>query len=630
MAVLLLRGVHHAFGDRVVLRDVNLSVEPGERVGVLGVNGSGKSTMLAIAAGLLRADGGEVHQDGEVVLLSQEPNLPGRTVGEAADEAMAEHRRALDRYHAAAERLAHEPSAAQEAELARLQERVERLGGWEPGHRVAAMLDRLGAPPRDALLSTLSGGERRRVALARALLRDPDLLILDEPTNHLDADTIAWLEDHLATLRGAVLLVTHDRYFLDKVVDRIVEIEDGNSHDYEGSYGDYLLAKAERVEVVRRTEEHRLKLIAQEAEWAARAPGARRTKQKARLERLESLRAQRPALRIRSAELALDAGDAAGGTILELRGITKSLGGRRLIAGLDLDLARGERLGVIGPNGAGKTTLLRLLTGEQKPDKGTITLGRRSRVALFAQDRAGLDPNQTVYEAVGEGADHVTIGGRDIQLISWLERFLFPYDMHQAKVGVLSGGERARVLLARLVKQGANVLLLDEPTNDLDLLTLSVLEQALLEFQGSAIVVTHDRWFLDRVATGVLAFEGDGRVMRYADFAQHRAAREAAEAARRAAEAAARAAAPPEPRRAERAETGKVKLSFKERRELEELPGRIEAAEARKLELDASLSDPALYKGPKDRMLAVQAEARRLEEEIPALYARWEALEARG
>ncbi len=633
MAVLMLRGVHHAFGDRVVLRDANLAVEPGERIGVVGVNGSGKSTMLAISAGLLRPEGGEVIRDGQIAFLSQEPHLPGRTVGEAADQALDDHRRALDRYHQTAERLSREPSEALSAELARLQEQVERMGGWDIGHRVEAMLDRLGAPPRDALLSTLSGGERRRVALARALLSNPDLLILDEPTNHLDADTIAWLEDHLTTLPGAVLLVTHDRYFLDKVVDRIIEVEDGITHDYEGSYGDYMISKAERMDVARRTEEHRLKLITAEAEWAARAPGARRTKQKARLERLDALRAKRPLMRITAAEIALDAGDAAGGTILEIRGLQKKLGGRTLIEGLDLDMGRGERLGVIGANGAGKTTLLKLLTGELKPDKGTITVGRRTRVAVFAQDRAGLDPNETIYEAVGEGADHVSIGGRDIQLISWLERFLFPFDMHNTKVGVLSGGERARVLLARLVKQGANVLLLDEPTNDLDLLTLSVLEQALIEFRGCAIVVTHDRYFLDRVATGVLAFEGGGKVVRYGDFAQHRAAREAAELARR---AAAQATGPREPsahaqrRQEQRAEERKVKLSFKEKRELDELPTRIEEAEARKLELETALSDPALYRGPKETMLAIQAEIRELESEIPVLYARWEALEARA
>jgi len=602
---------------------------------VLGVNGSGKSTLLAIAAGLLRADGGEVARDGRIALLSQEPLLPGRTVGEAADEALSGHRAALAHYHEVARRLSshHDPSDA--ALLSELHERIERLGGWDLAHRVEGMLDRVGAPPREALIASLSGGERRRVALARVLLADPDLLILDEPTNHLDADTIAWLEDHLAAVRCAVLLVTHDRYFLDKVVDRIIEIEDGLTTEYEGGYTDYLLSRAERMEVARRTEEHRLKLIASEAAWAARAPGARRTKQKARLERLEALRARRPMLRESTVELALDAGEGPGTTILEARGLRKSLGGRALIAGLDLDLRRGERLGVIGPNGAGKTTLLRLLTGELQPDRGTITVGRRTRVAVLSQDRGGLDPDQTIYEAVGEGADHVHVGGRDIQLVSWLERFLFPHDRHKAKIGVLSGGERARVLLARLIKQGANVLLLDEPTNDLDLMTLGVLEEALIGFGGAAVVVTHDRWFLDRVATGVLAFEGEGRVVRYADFTQHKAALEARLAAERAsaegsaAESAA-ALAHEARREQQRATERRSRLSFKERRELDELPARIEAAEARKVELEARLADPALYRGPGEQVAAVRAEHDRLEAEIPAMYARWEDLEARS
>lgn len=379
-----------------------------------------------------------------------------------------------------------------------------------------------------------------------------------------------------------------------------------------------------------------MRLIATEAEWAARKPGAQRKHDRARLSRLEALKAQRPILRQATASFGFAAGEKLGGSILETRALTIRRGERTLIKELDLSLNRGDRLGVIGPNGAGKTTLLKLLTGEVRPDSGSVVLGKRVKMAVFSQERAELDPRFTVKEAVG-GAEFpgavvpevVSVNGQDLTLSGYLEQFLFSHDQHQSRLSTLSGGEKARVLLARLVRQGANLLLLDEPTNDLDLMTLRVLEQALMEYNGCAMVVTHDRWFLDRVATGVLAFEGDGKVVRYADFAQHRRAVEAREAAELAIAREKQAEIAAAQRAARRVVERKQRLSFKEQKELEEMPARIEKVEARKLELETKLADATLYRGPAAALKAVQDELAKLNVEIPRMYARWEEMEAR-
>jgi ABC transport system ATP-binding/permease protein len=636
MAVLLLRGIQKSFGAKQVLREAELIVEPGQRVGVVGVNGSGKSTLLKIAAGRLDADGGEVYRTPDVAMLDQDPVLPGRTVGEAAEDALSRQYSLLAEHRDVAEKLSHTPSDALELRLADLHARIERGGGWELGHRVDSILERVAAPPKNALLANLSGGERRRVALARVLLMAPELLILDEPTNHLDADTVEWLQGALRNFPGALLLVTHDRYFLDEVAERIVEVEDGETVAYEGGYGDYLLARAERMILLRKAEDRRMRMIATEAEWAARKPSAQRKHDRARLARLEALRAARPLLRQDPAEFKFVAADSLPGTVLEVHDLTVRRGNRTLMHKLELSLGRGERLGVIGPNGAGKTTLLKALTGELSPDSGTVVWAKRTKMSVFAQERADLDPRLTVKEAVG-GADRpgatvsevVELGGTPMTLPSFLERFLFPRESWDLRLATLSGGEKARVLLARLVRQGANVLILDEPTNDLDLVTLRVLEEALLGFGGACIVVTHDRWFLDRVATAVLAFEGEGKVVRYADFSQHRRAVEERDARVAAAERAraAELAAAQKLQRQQQSPAGK-KLSYKEQRELEELPTRIETAEARKSALEERLSDPALYKQPA-QLKEVQTELAGLEAQLPALYSRWEELESR-
>ncbi len=620
MVQLTARDIEKSFGDRTILRGCDLRVGPKDRVGLVGVNGGGKSTLLQVVAGVLQPDGGEVTTDGRLGLLRQNPPLPGRTVGEAADDAVAWHRRLLRDYE---EALAAEDFATSSA----LQDRLDHHG-WEVDHRVDAILSKLGAPPRDRLTAELSGGEARRVALARVLLDAPDLLLLDEPTNHLDADTVDWLQGVLRTWQGAVVLVTHDRYLLEAVAERIVEVEDGICVPYSGSYGDYLVARAERRAQQERGEDRRLALIAREAAWAARSPMARSTKQKGRLQRLDALRAQRDLTRERAFSLDFRVDDV-GGTVLELDGVGKAYPGKPLIDDLDLALLPGDRIGVFGPNGAGKSTLLRLLRGIEAPDRGEIRRGARISVGVLDQERTGLDPDESVLFAAGKGASHVEIAGRVVHVSAFLERFLFDRRMFHQRVHSLSGGERARLLLVRLLLEGCNLLLLDEPTNDLDLQTLRVLEEALMGFRGSAVVVTHDRAFLDRVCTSVLAFEGEGRVVQYASRTQYV---QVLEAARRAAAREAAEAAPPAPTKSRERMTSTPsakKLTFKERAELEGLPARIEALEAEQTTIEEQLGSAEVYRDGTD----VGALTRRLTAlgpELEVLYDRWSALEERA
>ncbi|RME28884.1 MAG: ABC transporter ATP-binding protein [Deltaproteobacteria bacterium] len=616
MPLLLARDIEKAYGDRVVLRGVGLRLDDGERVGLVGVNGSGKSTLLRILAGSETADHGDIELHGSRALLSQVPDLPGTTVQDALDDAVAWHARLIAEFHAASE-------GRDLGALAALQDRIDRVG-WSVDHRVDAVADRLGLPPRDASIAHLSGGELRRVALARVLLQQPRLLMLDEPTNHLDAETCEWLQALLAGWPGGVLLVTHDRYLLEAVATRIVEIEDGQAVSYEGSYADYLIARAERRARLELAEDRRLALIAREAEWASRSPAARSTKQKARLQRLDELRAARPLQRQERFSLDLRTGFRKGGALIELHGVGKRFGDRRILDGVDLVLRPGETVGVIGPNGAGKSTLLRVLAGALAPDAGEIHRAPRLRPAILDQDRTGLDPAATVFEAAGDGNDHVFIAGEPVHVRSFLGRFQFPRDSHDQRVDKLSGGERARLLLARLMLHGANLILLDEPTNDLDLLTLQVLEEALLAFDGGALVVTHDRAFLDRVCDRVLAFEGDGRVVEYASRLQHLAAVEARRAAAgdRPPSAGARRRPPRPP---------STRLTYKEKRELEALPGRIEALEQELAGIEATLADPATWQAGADVDLrALTARLDRLPAEIDALLERYCELEERA
>ena len=501
-------------------------------------------------------------------------------------------------------------------------------------HQVDAMLNRLGAPPSTASVSKLSGGERRRIGLALALLGQPDILLLDEPTNHLDAEAVDWLQTWLDRFRGALILVTHDRYLLEAVADRIVEVEQGSCVPYQGSYGDYLLARAEREASLKKSENNRLRFLAREAAWAARSPSARTTKQKARLKRLDALSSQEDLKLDRGFDLDLRTGARHGSVLVELRGVSKAFGGRELLGELDLAIAQGDRIGVLGPNGAGKSTILNLVARQLEPDRGEIVWAPRTEIALLDQQRTSLQSpdgsDWTVFDAAGGGNSHVSVAGRSAQswqrtgggkssqgihVASFLARFMFPKEALDQRVSALSGGERTRLIMAKLLLAGAPLLLLDEPTNDLDLLTLRVLEEALLSYDGAAIIVTHDRAFLDRVCTSVLAFRPGPRVVKYASRAQ-----------------VPRPDSQPvtKPQRPKREPPKKSqKLSWKEEREFEAMPAKIEALEREQEELAALLALPQTYKQPGEGLALLQSRAAALPQEIEALFERWAELETR-
>ena len=615
MAHLIAEHVERAFGDRQVLRGADLRLHPGDRIGLVGANGCGKSTLLDILAGVDTEHGGRVHREGRLAVLRQDPELHGETVTDAVHHAVRWHKELVRAYETAM-------ADGRLEEAATLQDRLDHHG-WEIDHKVDAVLSRVGAPAMSAPTATLSGGERRRIALALCLLSAPDILLLDEPTNHLDAEVVEWLESYLSGFRGALLLVTHDRYLLEAVAESIVEVEDGQCVAYEGSYGDYLIARAERQVRKAQHRQRLLQLVATEAAWAARSPSARSTKQKARLQRLDALRESVPALSDRSFAFDLSTGVHQGATLLELHGVAKAYD-RPLFDDLDLVLRPGDRIGIMGPNGAGKSTLLRILRRLESPDRGEMLVGPKSRLGVLDQQRSGLDDDATVFEAAGDGNDRVPMGDGWLHVASFLERFAFTREHFDQSVGALSGGERARLLLAKLMLQGATVLLLDEPTNDLDLLTLRVLEEALLSYDGGVIVVTHDRAFLDRVATGVLAFEGDGVVQHYASRQQ------ALRAAKERAKQAEVPAAPPPPKPVAAPPTKAQRLSYAEKKELEELPDRIDALETELAAVEARLADPATYRDDADAVPQLSKEAAELPPRIEALFTRWEELSERA
>jgi ABC transport system ATP-binding/permease protein len=494
------------------------------------------------------------------------------------------------------------------------------------------MLTQLGVSDWERSVADLSGGEAKRVALARALLAQPALLLLDEPTNHLDADTVLFLEEYLIEYAGAVLLITHDRYFLDRVVDRMIEVSSGELTGYTGGYTEYLEAQAERAEWQATVDAKRRRLIEQELEWARRSPPARTGKSRARIDRAKALEKESRAYGARqTGDLELHAPDTMrlGRTVLNLHGIEKAYDGRVLIRGFDTILRAGERIGVIGPNGAGKTTLVRIILGEESADRGEVEIGVNTRIAYFDQLRTQLDTDVSVYEAAG-GTDWIEIGGRRVHLRSWLEDFLFPTERQQQKVSSLSGGERNRLMLAKLFMQRSNLLILDEPTNDLDLVTLPVLEAALIDYAGCVLMVTHDRFFLDKIATALFVFEGDGVVHRHeGGFELYRRLRET------------RAAAIADAARAERARTEKIRapaaprkrdtqrLNWNEQRELERIEPRILAAEAARDALAARLADPELYRDA-DALAEVTASFAAAKADVEALYQRWAELEERA
>jgi ATP-binding cassette ChvD family protein len=517
--------------NREVIRDISLGFYYGAKIGVLGLNGAGKSTLLRIMAGVDNDYLGETQLSKGYTrgLLEQEPQLDlDKTVKQVVEEAVQPIVDALAQFDAVSAKFA-EPDADYDAlieEQGRLQEYLDKHDAWNLDQRLELAMDALRCPPPETPIRVLSGGERRRVALCRLLLTEPDILLLDEPTNHLDAESVAWLERHLRDYRGTVIAVTHDRYFLDNVAGWILELDRGHGIPWKGNYSSWLEQKQQRLALEEKADVKRQKTLERELEWIRMSPKARQAKGKARVTAYEKLLDQETEARREDLEIYIPPGPRLGDVVIELKGVTKAYGDKLLLDNFDLSVPPGSLIGVIGPNGAGKTTLLRLIAGLEKPDRGTITLGQTVKLTYVEQLRETLDPEKTVWEEISGGQETLTLGARKVNSRGYVASFNFLGANQQKKVGVLSGGERNRVLLAKMLKEGANVLLLDEPTNDLDVNTLRALEDALETFAGCAIVVSHDRWFLDRIATHILAFEGDSRVtFHYGNWSDYEAER---------------------------------------------------------------------------------------------------------
>ena len=539
--------VRKTAGDKLILDDVTLAFFPGAKIGVVGSNGAGKSTLLKVMAGLEQPNNGEANlaKGASVGILLQEPPLTeGKTVQENVEEAVADIKAKMKRFDEIGMEMA-EPDADFDslmAEMGNLQTELDAHNAWDIDARLEQAMDALQCPPPDTVVDVLSGGERRRVALCKLLLQQPDLLLLDEPTNHLDAESVNWLEGHLKTYPGAVLAVTHDRYFLDNVAEWICEVDRGKLHPYEGNYSTYLETKRQRLQIEGKKDAKRAKILEKELEWVRSSPKARQAKNKARLQRYEELAAEAERFRkIDTAEINIPPGPRLGSVVLEINGLTKGFGDRVLIKDLSFSLPRAGIVGIIGPNGVGKTTLFKTITGQEEADAGTVKVGDTVSFSYVDQNRAGINAEENVWQVVSDGLDHIKVANFEMPSRAYVASFGFKGPDQQKKAGVLSGGERNRLNLALTLKQGGNVLLLDEPTNDLDVETLSSLEDALLEFPGCAVVISHDRWFLDRVATHMLAWEGedeDGTPRwfwfegNFADYEANKIERLGAEAAR--------------------------------------------------------------------------------------------------
>jgi ATP-binding cassette subfamily F protein uup len=617
--LLQLSDVSIAYGHVALLDHADLVVEPGERIGLIGRNGTGKSTLLRIVEGGVRPDDGSVWTAPGLKLASvaQEPAFePGQGVFEAVAAGVGAARKLLVDYHAAAH-------AGQVERMQALHEALDASGGWALEHRIEATLTRLGLPA-DAQVAELSGGLKKRVALARALVAEPALLLLDEPTNHLDIDAIEWLEETLLAFSGSVVFVTHDRRFLDRVAQRIVELDRGKLASFPGNFSAFETRKAEMLAIEAVVSRKQDKELAQEEAWIRKGVEARRTRNEGRVRRLEALRAQRAERRERlgRVELALSAGERSGRLVAELEHVSKSYGAKRVVEDFSCRILRGDKVGLIGPNGSGKTTLLKLILGEIAPDAGRVRLGARVSPAYFDQFRAALDEEATLADTISPGSDFVEIGGGRKHVISYLGDFLFAPERARSPVKSLSGGERNRLLLARLFSRPANVVVLDEPTNDLDIETLELLEELLQEYAGTLFLVSHDRAFLDNVVTQTIASEGEGRwkeyVGGYSDWVRMR---------RVAPEATAPASSPRLPSKAEGAR--RAKLGFNEARELEALPGKLETLEQEQAELARRLADPETYRDRSVDVRALNARHEEIEAELTRLLARWEELESR-
>jgi ATP-binding cassette subfamily F protein uup len=638
MPYLTLDNVSLAFGHWPLLDGASLVIDKSERIGLIGRNGAGKSSLLKVVAGEIHADDGVVWRkpDLRLAFVAQEPCFTaGHTVFESVAAGAGPAHGLLSAYHTAAHEAASGESHAM-AELARLSHELEVHDVWRLNSRVEEVIARFDLPA-DALVETLSGGNKKRVALARALASEPELLLLDEPTNHLDFNAIEWLENQLAEFVGALLFITHDRAFLDRVANRIIELDRGQLRPYQGNFSAYQIRKAEQLVVEAAQNRKFDKFWKQEEVWIRKGVEARRTRNEGRVLRLESLRRERAARRERLGQVgfALDAGGRSGQLIAEFDHVSHGYGNKVLIHDFSTRILRGDKLGLIGPNGAGKTTLIKLILGEIEPTAGRIKRGTRQEVAYFDQFRNQLDDEKTLIETIAPGSDYVEIGGQRKHIIGYLEEFLFPADRARAKVSSLSGGERNRLLLARLFARPANILVLDEPTNDLDIDTLELLEQLLQDYAGTVILVSHDRAFLDNVATQSIAFAGDGILLElpggYSDWLgwRDRVAAEASATALAAEKPTSKPATKTTTATTTPAKARKSGLSYKEQKELEALPQQIAELESEQAEVARQLTDPAIYA---DHTQAAKLNTRsaEIEDNLLTLLARWEELEAKN
>jgi len=618
-AILSARSVSLSYGAEKILDDASLVIHEGERLGLLGRNGSGKSTFLKIIAGANPPDSGEVTRRRDLVTgyLPQVFDLDSsRTVHanilEGASRILqwiAEYEAAPSDSHRASELLAH----------------IDHADGWNLEHRIKSLMTHLNTPDPARLVKDLSGGEKRRVALCRALIEQPDFLILDEPTNHLDTESITWVEDFLRRYPGACLFVTHDRYFLDRVATRIVELSRGKFIGYDGNYTDYLITRAERMASEDMQEHKRQRFLQRELEWVRRGPKARRTKSRDRIDRYHEAAEQKGPEKEMDVELLIPTAPKLANRVVDLTGVTAKVVGRTLFSGLTLKLAAGERIGIVGRNGLGKTTLLRMILGEVQPAAGTVEIGSRTEINYVDQSKLLLDDEKTLWQEVGQGSEWVKLGEESITLRAWLRRFLFTEERLNTKIRLLSGGERSRVMLAKILRRGGNLLILDEPTNDLDLATLRVLEEALVTFAGTVLAVSHDRYFLNRICTGILAFEGSPQ-LRYTpgnyDYYLELRERDPSPA--------------PSPRLEPELEPSAVasalpskgrKLKWKEERELETIEQTILAAESEVTRLETLFATPDFYETHKSDLATLQSNLDAAQKRVVHLYARWAELE---
>ena len=625
MALISLQGLRLAFGGPELLEGVTLQIERGERVCLVGRNGAGKSTLMKIISGEIIPDAGEIIRSQGVRIASLEQEGPQDLTGTVFEVVSAGLGRLVDllsEYHSLSNRLSHGEDTDIMDKFERVHHSIEAAGGWLIQRRVETVLSRLRLDP-DATVSELSGGYKRRVLLARALVSEPDLLLLDEPTNHLDISSISWLEEFLLEFSGAILFITHDRRFLQTLASRIIELDRGRVTDWPGDFATYLTRRQAQLEAEATRSALFDKKLSQEEAWIRQGIKARRTRNEGRVTALKEMRRERLARRQQtgSAAMRLNEAERSGRLVLEAKGLGFVYEGTPLIRDFSTVIMRGDKVGIIGPNGSGKTTLLRILLGSLEPQKGSVRLGTKLQIAYFDQHREQLDDEKSVVENVGDGYEHVTVNGKTRHIIGYLEDFLFPSERARSPVRVLSGGERNRVLLAKLFTRPSNVLVMDEPTNDLDSDTLELLEEMLMEYEGTVLLVSHDREFLDNIVTSTVVFEGDGRLVEYVggyeDWLRQRKPEESGRTEK---------AARPENSRT-RLERPRI-LTFKENKELEALPGLIESLETEREGIYKSLADPDFYRQAGDRVPESEARIREIEKEITAAYERWDVLES--